>query len=93
MTDFLVSQSNSAGLSASDWQTESFAPQRQSEQSDSSREINLREALEWLLGSPEAINDMHLSDEEKSTRKERRVDLLIWLMNLELRLSPYREPA
>ncbi len=92
MTDFLVSQSNSAGFSASDWQSESYAHQRSSE-SESAREINLREALEWLLGSPDACIDAHLSDEEKANRKERRMDLLIWLMNLELRLSPYREPA
>lgn len=93
MTDFLVSQSNSLGVSASDWQSETYSHQKQSQDAESTREINLREALEWLLGSPEAGIDMQLSDEERANRKERRMDLLIWLMNLELRLSPYREPA
>lgn len=56
------------------------------------QEINLKEALEWLLGSPQP-QDAHLSDEELESRQARRADLLVWLLNLELRLSPYGDPA
>jgi hypothetical protein len=89
----MVSQNNAAPLPASDnWQKESYMTHLKTID-EPAKEINLREALEWLLGSPEASHDVHLSDEERATRKERRMDLLMWLMNLELRLSPYREPA
>lgn len=88
----MVSQNPQAQLPASDtWQKESCILQQQ-QATEPTREINLREALEWLLGSPET-HEVLLSDEEKERRKERRMDLLIWLMNLELRLSPYTEPA
>lgn len=56
------------------------------------KEINLQEALEWLLGSPQP-QDAHLSEDELESRKARRTELLMWLLNLELRLSPYGDPA
>lgn len=59
------------------------------------RNINLRDAIEWLLGNQNHASDEEhsLTDEERSARKERRKELLVWLMNLEPRLSPYKEPA
>jgi hypothetical protein len=98
VTDFLVSQTNNAAsLPASDtWQKESYTTHliaHPEVSAESSKEINLREALEWLLGSPEPNHDLQLSEEERASRKERRLDLLMWIMNLEVRLTPYREPA
>lgn len=55
-------------------------------------EINLQEALEWVLGSSQP-QDAHLSEDEKEARQARRTELLMWLLNLELRLSPYGDPA
>ena len=100
MTDFLVSQSNPQLPSSDSWRKEDYpsSPQAQIRSHAQSlaeppREINLREALEWLLGSSDAPEMHQLTEEEKLSRKERRMELLIWLMNLELRLSPYGEPA
>ena len=100
MTEFLVSQNNSglptnpptnvsggsgrAGADLSDWQKGyGLKPTPQ----EAPKEINLREALEWLLGSPDP--DEQYSEEEKAIRRERRLDLLMWIMNLEVRLSAY----
>jgi hypothetical protein len=52
--------------------------------------LNLREALEWLLGAPHTHDD-DLSHEEKAARRNRRMELLLWLLNLEPRLAPYGE--
>lgn len=99
MTDFLVTQNNSSGLPASkDWQQESYSQTQLKvtvdATQDSPKEVNLRDALEWLLRNPEGDHEVHHgTEEERSRRKERKVDLLIWLMNLERRLSPYHEPA
>ena len=87
MTEFLVSQNATTIPAGDDWQKETY--QGTLKGSDC-REINLRDALDWLLGSDV---DGNLPLEEQTVRKERRVDLLIWLMNLELRLSPYSELA
>lgn len=63
-----------------DWQDKAYA--RKPEESDG--EIDLKNAFEWLLSDDHTENQV----------KERRCDLLIWLLNLELRLSPYvEEPA
>ncbi|HEY9776024.1 MAG TPA: hypothetical protein V6C81_19835 [Planktothrix sp.] len=53
--------------------------------------LNLRDALEWLLGSAPNPEDEELSHEEKAARSNRRMDLLMWLLNLEPRLAPYGE--
>ena len=54
-------------------------------------EIDLKEAFDWLIGNgPGPIEGVEESDDSV---KQRRLDLLMWLMNLELRLSPYGEPA
>ncbi|MCA9805639.1 MAG: hypothetical protein KC777_26895 [Cyanobacteria bacterium HKST-UBA02] len=82
MTEFLVPPASTSRLAAG-----YCAPAPPAD-----REIDLKEALEWLLGSPEN-HDLEMSENERRARKERRLDLLIWLMNLELRLSPYSEPA
>ncbi|MDZ4836117.1 MAG: hypothetical protein SGJ27_20250 [Candidatus Melainabacteria bacterium] len=97
MTDFLVSPNNTSGLPASTtWQQESYNAQLKGTTDaaqEPAREVNLREALEWLLRNPEGHEVPQVNEEEKTRRKERKVDLLIWLLNLELRLSPYHEPA
>jgi len=90
----MVSPNNAAQLPAADsWQKESYTAPHLKQVEEPNKEINLREALEWLLGNPEVTQEVQLSEEERASRKERRMDLLMWLMNLELRLSPYREPA
>ncbi len=48
--------------------------------------LDVKESLEWLLGTEE---DAHLPSEEKLAKRERRFDLLLWLMNLEPRLGNY----
>jgi len=53
--------------------------------------MNLRDALEWLLGSATNPEDDHMSHEEKSARSNRRMELIMWLLNLEPRLAPYGE--
>lgn len=99
MTDFLVSQNNTPGLPASSkWQQESYSnPQLKvttDGQQEPAKEVNLRHALEWLLRNPEGDHEvLHGTDEERSRRTERKVDLLIWLLHLERRLAPYHEPA
>ncbi len=54
-------------------------------------EINLCDALEWLFMGSESEDA--LSEPERQSRKERRLELLLWIMNLERRLSAYVEPA
>jgi len=53
--------------------------------------LNLRDALEWLLGAATNPEDDHMSHEEKSARSNRRMELMMWLLNLEPRLAPYGE--
>lgn len=53
--------------------------------------LNLRDALEWLLGSTTNPEDDHMSHEEKNARSNRRMELIMWLLNLEPRLAPYGE--
>jgi hypothetical protein len=52
------------------------------------KQLDLKESLEWLLGSDD---DFSLPQEERSMRRERRFELLLWILNLELRLNPYIE--
>jgi hypothetical protein len=59
--------------------------------SSSTNHLNLRDALEWLLGSAPNPGDEELSHEDKAARSHRRMELLIWLLNLEPRLAPYGE--
>ncbi len=56
-------------------------------------DINLKDALQWLLGGEDSSELSFLSDEARSERQRRREDLLVWLMNLEVRLQPYGDPA
>ncbi len=99
MTDFMVSPNNPTGLPATEnWQQESYSNNTQLKvtldaSQEPAKEVNLRDALEWLLRNPEGVDTHHDNEEEKSRRTERKVDLLIWLLNLERRLSPYHEPA
>ena len=50
--------------------------------------LEVKESLEWLLGAEE---ESLLPNDERLIRRERRVDLLVWLLNLNLepRLGPY----
>ncbi|MBZ0187047.1 MAG: hypothetical protein K8F91_12440 [Candidatus Obscuribacterales bacterium] len=97
MTDFLVSTQNQAqigtGSNSQYRQSHIYNPADSLDHAQKNeREVDLREALEWLLG-PADSPDPAISASELMERKERRLDLLIWLMNLELRLSPYGDPA
>ena len=90
VTDSLIVQGNSytpnTGAALSESASSSVVSHTNAEPS---KVLDLRESLEWLLGSD---GDIGLSHEKKSANRERRVDLLIWLLNLESRLGPY-EPA
>jgi hypothetical protein len=52
------------------------------------RRLEVKESLEWLLGAEE---ESLLPNDERLIRRERRTDLLVWLLNLNLepRLGPY----
>jgi len=55
--------------------------------------VNLSEAIRWLLDR-HAENGGHLVDhDEEMDRQRRQHDLLLWLFNLEPRLTPYSEPG
>jgi hypothetical protein len=47
--------------------------------------LDVKESLEWLLGPEEE----QLHCDEKLAVRERRFDLLLWLLNLEPRLGNY----
>lgn len=91
MSDFSATASNAS----------SFVPEagpkhesHKSQPEEQGRNINLKDALEWLLGTTGSDEEHALTEDERAARKERRVELLVWLMNLEPRLSPYSsEPA
>lgn len=59
--------------------------------SPSTRHLDLRESLEWLLGAAPEQEDLDIPADEKSARRNRRMDLLLWILNLEPRLAPYGE--
>lgn len=56
-----------------------------------SRHLDVRESLEWLLGPAPDHEELDMAPEEKSALKDRRMDLLLWILNLEPRLAPYGE--
>ena len=64
----------------------------EAEPSTNTPDINLKEALQWLLGGEEQNELSFLSEEARQERQRRREDLLVWLMNLEVRLQ-YNELA
>jgi hypothetical protein len=49
--------------------------------------VDLRQALSFVIDDDSSAEQ--LSDEEVSALEQRRLDLIMWLLNLELRLSPY----
>ncbi|MBS1993812.1 MAG: hypothetical protein JSS83_25020 [Cyanobacteria bacterium SZAS LIN-3] len=51
--------------------------------------VDLRQALNFVIEEDSAIADAALSDDEVTALEQRRLDLIMWLLNLELRLSPY----
>ena len=59
----------------------------QIETSSEDIKINLSEALKSV--SDEGQAEMQLSVDEVSALEQRREDLVMWLLNLELRLTPY----
>jgi len=52
--------------------------------------FDLRESLDWLLRAD--ADEEIISPEEGTIRRERRFELLLWLLHLEPRLGPYPEP-
>lgn len=90
VTDSIIAGTSSffSGTTTSDRDQTSFDPNRVSR--PGSRPLNLRDALEWLLGAPPSEDDV-LSQEERASRRNRRMELLVWLLNLEPRLAPYGE--
>ena len=97
MTEFFFSPNAQPGTTQQ-WQTTARAAAitstEETEGTQTSAEVNLRDALDWLLGAEsEESNEVPLSAEDRQEIRNRRTDLLIWLMNLEQRLSPYGEPA
>ena len=57
--------------------------------------LDLSESIEWLLGKNGQNEDSALSESDRLARHERRLELLVWLLNLEKRLPPYgdEQPA
>ncbi|MBS1997778.1 MAG: hypothetical protein JSS86_15755 [Cyanobacteria bacterium SZAS LIN-2] len=51
--------------------------------------VDLRQALNFVIEEDSATADAALSDDEVTALEQRRLDLIMWLLNLELRLSPY----
>jgi len=49
--------------------------------------VDLRQALNFVID--EENDKADLSEDEVSALEQRRLDLIMWLLNLELRLSPY----
>jgi len=49
--------------------------------------VDLRQALNFVI--EDESEKVDLSDDEVSAVEQRRLDLIMWLLNLELRLSPY----
>jgi hypothetical protein len=49
--------------------------------------VDLRQALSFVID--EECDTKELSDADLSALEQRRLDLIMWLLNLELRLSPY----
>lgn len=87
MTDFLVTSPNQASLP--------LAKDKSWQESDNiafERDINLKDALVNLLKTSEE-EDGHASDSQDDQVSPRSLDLLVWLMNLELRLNPYGDMA
>ena len=59
-----------------------------------SGQLDLRQSLDWLLGTGNGNDLEHdLSHEELQEKQKRRLDLLLWILHLEPRLTPYGEPA
>jgi hypothetical protein len=48
--------------------------------------VDLRQALSFVIDEE---GPKELSEDELSALEQRRLDLIMWLLNLELRLSPY----
>ena len=87
MTDFLVTSQSHGSLPLAEgesWQDKDY--------SKFEREINLKNALVNLLRANEGVNS-DLSHDNDEPVSQRSLDLLVWLMNLELRLNPYGDPA
>lgn len=49
--------------------------------------VDLRQALSFVIDEEPGASG--LSEEELSALEQRRLDLIMWLLNLELRLTPY----
>jgi hypothetical protein len=49
--------------------------------------VDLRQALSFVID--EDLSSQELSDDELSALEQRRLDLIMWLLNLEQRLTPY----
>ncbi len=99
MSDSIIARSNAfyATTGSQKHEQTNFDPQhtdghhvRQSNAGSTGHQLNLRDALEWLLGSHAPKDEEGaLSHEEKAARRNRRMELLMWLLNLEPRLTPY----
>lgn len=99
MTDSITVKSNAfAAYSQNEEQTNFEPPHSDANQNARvqntaapGHHLNLREALEWLLGTHAHHEEEKIPHDEKEARRNRRMDLLMWLLNLEPRLAPYGE--
>jgi hypothetical protein len=100
VTDSIIASTNSFFAGNNDQEREQTSLERHSHSAASRvnaaaasnphhKPLNLREALEWLLGSAPNPEEDDLSHEDKTARSNRRMELLLWLLNLEPRLAPY----
>jgi len=58
-----------------------------SSENEAEVKVDLRQALSFVIDEECGTNE--LSDADLSALEQRRLDLIMWLLNLELRLSPY----
>ncbi len=73
-------------------ETPTASSETSSQAASGSGQHDLRQSFDWLLGSGHE-HDNELSQEELQEKQKRRLDLLLWILHLEPRLTPYGEPA
>ena len=77
----LVTQAAAASV------TVTVGPEEQITSPAEELKVDLRQALNFVI--EDESEKVDLSADEVSALEQRRLDLIMWLLNLELRLSPY----
>ena len=86
MSEFALSNLPTLVTQAAASVTVTVADEQASAQTEELK-VDLRQALNFVID--EENDKADLSEDEVSALEQRRLDLIMWLLNLELRLSPY----